>query len=105
MRPDPGRDILDRMIAAMPAEARVRWSIEKRAVGHLLVWQQSDAAAARQPMNELERAFFILDRLYPEMPPQHREQFRTRLTAEWDAGRWHGFERPPPLEAMVDAPT
>jgi hypothetical protein len=45
-------------------------------------------------MNELERAFFILDRLYPEMPAQHREQFRTRLTDDWNAGRWHGFVRP-----------
>ena len=97
MHPDPGRALFDKRIAATSAEDRVRWSVRKRQVGRLLVWQQADAAAARHPMTELERAFFILDRLYPEMPPQHREQFRARLATEWEAGTWHGFERPAPL--------
>lgn len=94
MRPDPGRDIQEAMIATMPLARRVAIARRLRETGHLLVWQQSDAAAARQPMNELERAFFILDRLYPEMPAPHREQIRARLTADWNAGLWHGFDRP-----------
>lgn len=97
MRPDPGRDIQERMIAAMPLARRVAIAERLRKVGHLMVWQQADALAARQPMSELERAFFILDRLYSQMPAQHRAQFRAKLTADWEAGRWHGFERPAPL--------
>lgn len=57
----------------------------------LLVWQQADAAG---PMSELERAMFIIDRLYPEMPPQHREQFQTKLAALAAAGTWHGSSAP-----------
>ena len=58
-------------------------------------------------MTELERATFILDRLYPEMPAQHRAQVDAKLRVEWDAGRWHGFRRPPPLRADhdIDRPT
>lgn len=94
MRPDPGRHLLDERIATVSPESRVEWTARKRELGFLLVWQQSDAAG---PMTELERAMFILDRLYPEMPRQHREQIDAKLTAAWDAGRWHGFQRPPPL--------
>jgi hypothetical protein len=97
MHPDPGRDIQERLIADMSLDRRVAVGERLRRTGHLLVWQQADAAAAREPMNQLERAFFILDRLYPQMPPQHREQFRARLSAGWEAGTWHGFQRPAPL--------
>lgn len=96
MRPDPGRDIQERLIADMSLDRRVAVGERLRRTGHLLVWQQADAAAAREPMNELERAFFILDRLYPDMPPQHREQFHASFTAAWQAGTWHGFARPSP---------
>ena len=44
--------------------------------------------------NELERGVFILDRLYPEMPARHREQFRAKFSEEFRAGRWNGFQRP-----------
>jgi hypothetical protein len=94
MRPDPGRDIQERLIAQMPLERRLAVMARLRATGLAMVWQQSDAAG---PMTELERATFILDRLYPRMPPQHRAQLDADLRAEWEAGRWHGFRRPPPL--------
>ncbi len=45
-------------------------------------------------MSELERAMFILDRLYAEMPAQHREQTRAKLAELAAAGKWHGFKRP-----------
>jgi hypothetical protein len=64
--------------------------------GLLLAWQQSDEAGLT---DELERAFFLLDRVYPEMPAAHREGTRAQLRARWDAGTWHGFRRPEPLHA------
>ncbi len=91
MRPDPGRALMDRRIAEIPPEQRVTYGAALRHKGHLLVWQQSDGAG---PMSELDRAMFIIDRLYPEMPPQHREQFREKLAALAAAGTWHGFRRP-----------
>lgn len=95
MRPDPGRHIQEALIAKMPLQGRAGIMTRLRATGLAMVWQQSDAAGQ---MTELERAMFILDRLYPEMPPQHREQIDAKLRTDWEAGRWRGFRRPPPLE-------
>lgn len=95
MRPDPGRDIQERMIAAMSLRERLTIMARLRDTGRLLAWQQSDEAGLA---DELERAFFLMDRLHPEMPRQHREQFRAQLTTAFEAGLWHGFERPGPVE-------
>ena len=78
----------------MTPETRVLGGARLRERGILLAWQQSDEAGLA---DELERAFFLLDRLYPEMPPVHRESTRAQLRARWDAGPWHGFRRPDPL--------
>lgn len=75
-------------------EQRVTITNRLRREGLLLAWQQSDEAA---PANELDRALFLIDRIYPEMPEQHRERFRTQLEERWRAGTWHGFRRPAPL--------
>jgi hypothetical protein len=91
MRPDPGRATQEALIAQMSRARRSAVALELREKGLLLVWQQSDAAG---PMSELDRAMFIIDRLYPEMPPQHREQFQAKLAALASAGTWHGFKRP-----------
>jgi len=99
VRPDPGRDIQEAMIAAMTLERRTAVMTQLRHKGMLLVWQQSDEHG---PMTEPERAMFLIDRLYPEMPHQHRAQFQQRFTALWEAGTWHGFRRPPPFEADRD---
>ncbi len=79
------------MVARMSEARRSEVTRQLREKGHLLVWQQADAAG---PMSELERAAFILDRLYPEMPVQHREQTLAKLAALAAAGKWHGFKRP-----------
>ena len=94
MRPDPGRALMDQVIAATPPEVRVERAADLRHTGLLLAWQQSDAAGLA---DELERAYFLLDRLYPEMPPEHREQFRAQLKARYEAGTWQGFQRPEPV--------
>ena len=83
----------------MPLERRVAVMAEMRAKGLAMAWGQSDE---RGPMTEPERAIFLIDRLYPEMPPQHREQFRRRFQALWEAGSWHGFQRPAPPSAPDD---
>jgi hypothetical protein len=87
------------MISIMPLKRRVAVMSRMRAKGLAVVWQQSDE---RGPMTEPERAMFLIDRLYPEMPPQHREQFRRRFQALWEVGTWHGFQRPAPLTAPHD---
>ncbi len=52
------------------------------------------AADVAGPMSNLERAMSILDRLYPEMPAEHRQQTREKLAALAAAGKWYGFKRP-----------
>jgi hypothetical protein len=91
VRPDPGREIQETLIANLPLAGRAGAMSMLRRKGLELVWRQSDEAG---PMDELQRAFFLLDRLHPEMPALHRTQFRAQLEAEWRAGRWHGFRRP-----------
>ena len=91
MRPDPGRPIQEALIARMSVRDRMLRMHELRERGLRLVWQLSDEANLP---NELERGFFILDRLYPEMPARHREQFRAKFSEEFRAGRWNGFQRP-----------
>ena len=96
MPPDPGRDIQDRLIAAMSLDERIAISTRLRDTGLLLAWQQSDAAG---PANEVERARFLIDRLYPRMPAGQRAQILASLADDFEAGRWCGFERPGPLAA------
>lgn len=91
MRPDPGRDELERIHAGMTADDRARLGQELRARGLLTVWDQVDRAG---PMEPLEEALFILDRLYPTMLPAHRASFRRQMGADIRAGRWGGFTRP-----------
>ncbi len=94
MRPDHGHDLQEAMIADSTLERRVGIMRELREQGVTMAWHQADAAG---PMTEVERAMFLIDRLYPEMPRAHRAQFRDQFQAQWDAGTWHGSQRPAPL--------
>lgn len=85
---------MDARIASVTPQARVLAGMRLRDRGLLLAWQQSDEAGLG---DELERAYFLLDRVYPEMPAAHRESTRAQLRARWEAGTWHGFRRPEPL--------
>lgn len=58
-----------------------------------LVWAQADRAG---DMTELERARFLLRRLYPDLEGPRLEAIMARLDAEWAAGTWTGFGRPDP---------
>lgn len=85
---------MDARISRMTPESRVIAGVRLRQRGLLLAWQQSDVAGLS---DELERAYFLLDRIYPEMPAAHRESTRAQLAERWRAGTWHGFRRPEPL--------
>lgn len=71
----------------MPPGERVALVEWLRRVGQDRVWAQADRAGLEDPF---ERAIFALDRLYPRLPPAHREAFRRQLQ-ERSSG--HGSER------------
>ncbi len=54
------------------------------------VWAAADRAG---PMTELERARFLLRRLYPDLEGPRLEAIMARLEAGWAAGTWTGFRR------------
>ena len=56
-----------------------------------LVWAQADRVGE---MTELERARFLLRRLYPDLEGPRLDTIMGRLSLEWDAGTWTGFRRP-----------
>lgn len=61
----------------------------------LKVWQQADAAG---PMSQLERAEFLLRRLYPSFPEVQLRQVLAQLAAAEAAGTWSGLRRPEPFD-------
>lgn len=91
MRPDPGRELLEELVGKLDPGSRAMIGQELRGRALLLVWEQADRAG---PMSEVERAMFILKRLYPEMPAAHRDSLRRQMEADWAAGTWSGFRRP-----------
>lgn len=97
MRPDPGREVLERIHAGMSRDERARIGQRLREDGFRLVWDQVDR---RAPMNPVEEGMFVLDRLYPEMLPAHRESVRRQMQADYERGEWTGFARPaePPTD-------
>lgn len=93
MRPDPGADRRDAILQAAGRDERARIAARLRHRGFLLLWDLADRTG---PDGEVERAMFILERAYPEMPQAHRESIERQIAAEHAAGRWHGFRRPDP---------
>jgi hypothetical protein len=91
MPADPGREMLDRRIAAASVAERVAWAAERRRLGLLTTWQQLDEAGIVDPVAQAD---FLLRRLYPEMPEQWFAEVLRQLHAKHEAGEWHGFERP-----------
>ena len=94
MRPDPGREQLERIHQGLSPNQRALIGQELRQRGFLSVWDQVDRTEAMAPVEE---AMFVLARLYPEMPATHRASLRRQMQARYDAGTWRGFERPSPL--------
>jgi hypothetical protein len=61
-----------------------------REAGFARAWAAADRAG---PMTELERARFLLRRLYPDLEGPRLDAIMARLKAEWQAGSWKGFRR------------
>jgi hypothetical protein len=60
-----------------------------------LAFAQAWAAADRAgPMTELERARFLLRRLYPDLEGPRLDAIMARLESGWADGTWRGFRRP-----------
>jgi hypothetical protein len=91
VRPDPGRDLHERMLSAMGPADRARIGQQQRWRASLVIWQQLDERGLDDPV---EQAEFILRRRYPEMPEWWFGDVVAKLRAEHASGRWKGFERP-----------
>lgn len=89
--PDPGQLALDQRVRAMSPADRAEFAYRLRQQGLVLVNQAADAAG---PMTELDRAIFILGRLYPEFTEAQLGQIREDLARRLAAGTWTGFTRP-----------
>ncbi len=83
--------ILDRRLIEAGLDGRPAAHDRLRAKGFARVWAQADRAS---PMTELDRARFLLRRLYPDLEGGRLDAIMTRLEAEWHAGTWTGFVRP-----------
>ena len=79
-----------RLVEAGPEE-RMRVHVRMYREAFALVWAQADRAG---PMTELERARFLLRRLYPDLEGPRLDAIIARLAADWAAGTWTGFRRP-----------
>lgn len=89
--PDPGQRALDARVRAMSPAERAEVAYRMRLDALILVNRAADAAG---PMSELDRATFILRRLYPEYGEPQLEDIRRELARRQEAGRWNGFVRP-----------
>jgi hypothetical protein len=89
--PDPGQLALDERVRAMSPAERARVASRLRRKALLLVNQAADASG---PMSEVDRAIFILRRLYPEFSEEQLTSIRADLARREAAGTWHGFTRP-----------
>lgn len=73
---------------------------ERAMVSARLRWKAiviaNHAADQAGPMSELDRAEFILRRLYPELTEAQLGNVRSELARAEAAGTWHGFVRPSP---------
>lgn len=82
---------MDERVRATPPAVRMRLHVEMYRLAFAQVWAAADRAG---PMTELERARFLLRRLYPDLEGPRLESIMARLGADWEAGTWTGFRRP-----------
>jgi hypothetical protein len=89
--PDPGQVAIDARVRAMTPAERAEVAYRMRREAFVLVNQAADEAG---PMSELDRAIFILRRLYPEFSEEQLAFIRDELERRQAAGGWVGFTRP-----------
>lgn len=90
MAVDLAQTQLDERVRAAGPDGRMRLHSRLYRQAFDLVWAQADRAGE---MTELERARFLLRRLYPDLEGPRLASIMSRLAAEWDAGTWTGFRR------------
>ena len=93
MAVDPGQAQFDERVRAAGPDGRMRAHDAMYREAFELVWAQADRAG---PMTEVERARFLLRRLYPDLEGPRLDVIMDRLEREWQAGTWTGFCRPDP---------
>lgn len=91
MAADLAQRQMDERVRATPPAVRMRLHVEMYRLAFAQVWAAADRA---EPMTELERARFLLRRLYPDLEGPRLESIMARLGADWEAGTWTGFRRP-----------
>jgi hypothetical protein len=87
---DSAQVILERRLVEVGLEGRRDLHRRLRANGFARVWAQADRAG---DMTEVQRARFLLRRLYPDLEGPRLDAIIDRLEAEWLAGTWTGFRR------------
>jgi hypothetical protein len=90
---DQAQARLDERLIAVGVNGRRAVLARLRAEAFARTWAAADRAG---PMTELERARFLLRRLYPDLEGPRLETIMARLEVEWQAGTWTGFRRPQP---------
>jgi hypothetical protein len=81
---------IDERVRSTPPVERMRLHVEMYRLAFAQVWAAADRAGS---MSELERARFLLRRLYPDLEGPRLESIMARLESEWEAGTWTGFQR------------
>ncbi len=99
MAVDAAQTRIDERVRAVGPAARMRLHDRLHGEAIALLWAQADHAG---PMTEVERARFLLRRLYPELEGPRLDAIIDRLDAEWRAGTWTGFRRADPLPGETD---
>lgn len=89
--PDAGQLALDERVRRSTPSERAEFAFQLRRQALVMVNHAADEAG---PMSELDRAEFILRRLYPEFSDQQLAFIRADLARREAAGRWTGFTRP-----------
>lgn len=87
---DEAQTALDRNVRRVGAAARMRLHDRLYREAFALVWAQADRAGE---MDEVERARFLLRRLYPDLEGPRLDAILARLEAERAAGTWLGIRR------------
>lgn len=96
MRPDPGRAELAAARRSWTAAERIALATELRDRAFDLAWaalRDHEAGAGR--LDDVERARFILGRLYPELAGPRLDEITGILAARREQGTWDGFVPPP----------
>jgi hypothetical protein len=105
MHPDPGRAELAATRRAWTPVQRVGLAAELREQAVAVVWaglREREAALGR--LDNLERARFVLSRLYPTLRGPRLDAILADLAARQAAGSWAGFTPPPSFAKRTPPP-